>query len=140
MQTATDARIFDRAKRERRIIVAADTDLGTLLALSETREPSVILFRRAAQRRPERQVRLLLANLWLSRESSTRGECGSIRGITHAVRRLPSKDRLTMLVPSLAPATRSIPPYQCVRGAVMLEVGVLGGFQFWDYSLGQDLA
>jgi predicted nuclease of predicted toxin-antitoxin system len=63
MQTADDARIFDRAKRERRIIVAADTDFGTLLALRETLEPSVILLRRASQRRPEKQVRLLLANL-----------------------------------------------------------------------------
>jgi predicted nuclease of predicted toxin-antitoxin system len=63
MQTADDARIFDRAKRERRIVVAADTDFGTLLAVRETREPSVVLLRRASQRHPEMQVSLLLANL-----------------------------------------------------------------------------
>jgi predicted nuclease of predicted toxin-antitoxin system len=52
MQTAEDTLIFDRARQEKRSIVAADTDFGTILALRATQHPSVVLFRRASQRRP----------------------------------------------------------------------------------------
>jgi predicted nuclease of predicted toxin-antitoxin system len=63
LSEADDTLIFDRATHDDRIVVSADTDFGTLLALRRQRSPSVILFRGAVPRYPEKQVELLQANL-----------------------------------------------------------------------------
>ena len=63
LQHADDDVIFGRAAVERRILVSADVDFGTLLAVRSSQQPSVIQFRGEGSRRPDALARTLLANL-----------------------------------------------------------------------------
>ena len=63
LREADDVVIFERAAREGRVVVSADTDFGTLLAVRHEAAPSVILLRRGSPRLPSAQVELLAANL-----------------------------------------------------------------------------
>ena len=63
LQHADDEVIFERAATEHRIVVSADADFGTLLALRASRQPSVIQFRGEGSRKPDGLARTLLANL-----------------------------------------------------------------------------
>jgi len=63
LQHAEDDVIFDRAAAERRILVSADADFGTLLALRSSQQPSVIQFRGEGSRKPDVLARTLLTNL-----------------------------------------------------------------------------
>lgn len=73
MQASEDVKIFEIAAQENRTVISADTDFGTLLALRQEAKPSVILFRRNSDRRPEQQLQILLKNLSNLEESIDSG-------------------------------------------------------------------
>jgi len=89
LAAADDETIVEHADRDQRVIVSADTDFGTILAMRNAASPSVILFRGATPRNPIGQVKLLIANLAAIAPSIERGDVVVLEPQRIRVRSLP---------------------------------------------------
>jgi predicted nuclease of predicted toxin-antitoxin system len=63
LSTASDHAIAELAVAETRVVLSADTDFGTLLAMSGAERPSVLLVRLRAPRPAEALAAVIVANL-----------------------------------------------------------------------------
>ncbi len=88
MASSKDIVIMNHALHDNRIIVSADTDFGTLLALKEHTRPSFVLFRRS-DKRPSTLLIQLLANLGQIKEDLEEEAVVVIEDRRIRVRKLP---------------------------------------------------
>ena len=93
MSKASDLDILNYALKEDRIVVSADTDFGTLLALRDASKPSFILFRRT-DKRPTALLMQLIANLEQIAEALSEGAVIVIEDKRIRIRQLPIMPQL----------------------------------------------
>ncbi len=87
--STSDEAFLGAERADKRVLVSADTDFGTLLARSHATAPSFILMRRAAGRRASEQAELILDNLAAVYGDLETGAIVVLGENTVRVRRLP---------------------------------------------------
>ncbi len=65
MSTASDREIFKRAKDDGRVVITADTDFGALFFMSETKPPSVVIFRTFVKKSHQERFSSFIQNFLL---------------------------------------------------------------------------
>jgi predicted nuclease of predicted toxin-antitoxin system len=86
---ADDSTILARAKADGSIVITADSDFATMLALTGADSPSVVQLRRVNELSTADLADLLLANLSTVAEHLARGAIASLSPSRLAVRDLP---------------------------------------------------
>jgi predicted nuclease of predicted toxin-antitoxin system len=85
---ASDEQVFERAAEDQRVLVAQDTDFGTILALRGAPQPSLVLFRMRGKS-VEAVLPRLLDNLAVLEEDLTAGAVVVFEDTRVRLRRLP---------------------------------------------------
>jgi len=89
LHAAADDDLVNLATTEDRVIISADTDFGTILALRRVAQPSFILLRGDIERHPARQAQALLSSLPALAEDLEKGAVAVITKDRIRLRRLP---------------------------------------------------
>ncbi|MBI5762407.1 MAG: DUF5615 family PIN-like protein [Planctomycetes bacterium] len=88
LASADDLIIFDRAAADGRVVIAQDTDFGTIFAQRQTSQPSVILFR-CQRKSTDVLLSMLLSNLETVRTDLEAGAVVVFEDTRIRTRRLP---------------------------------------------------
>jgi predicted nuclease of predicted toxin-antitoxin system len=89
MSRATDIEILEVADRDDRVVVSADTDFGTLLAMGNRGRPSVLPLRLASPRRATHVAALLHLNLPAVADALDAGSVVVVEDARIRIRSLP---------------------------------------------------
>lgn len=90
--TASDEEILARAGADERVVVSADSDFGTLLAVGRLSKPSFVLLRSADHLAPRQQADLVLAHLPQVGDDLAAGAIVTIAHLRVRLRSLPITD------------------------------------------------
>ena len=88
MQSASDIEILKLAATQNRVLISADTDFNTLLALWHEKKPSVILLRHPGKK-PDSQIKLLITSIARTEKALKQGSIVVIEETRIRVRSLP---------------------------------------------------